>query len=128
MAEIFTYIITFSIPSDEVVRKALAEFFPTLEKDEISQITTGIQYILNKKNRHLLNVFRMDRDKSVAETIFKAIFTMKTKQNEINYSSRLADEKQNQDQQHTKDEDRLLDLASQWNYFDGALSILKKRQ
>ncbi|CAF4244059.1 unnamed protein product, partial [Adineta steineri] len=42
--------------------------------------------------------------------------------------SRLADEKQNQDQQHTKDEDRLLDLASQWNYFDGALSILKKRQ
>ncbi|CAF0929325.1 unnamed protein product [Adineta steineri] len=116
------------IPPDEVVRKALAEFFPSLDKGEISGITKGIQEILKKENRHLLNVFRMDRDKSVAETIFKAIFTMKNKQNEINYSSRQADEKQNQDQQHTKDEDRLLDLASQWNYFDGALSILKRRQ
>ncbi|CAF4246158.1 unnamed protein product, partial [Adineta steineri] len=106
------------IPSDEAVRRALAEFFPSLEKDEISKITKGIQKILDKNNRHLLNVFRMDRDKSVAETIFKAIFTMKNKQNEIN----------NGEQKDTEDEDILLNLASQWNYFDGALSILKKRQ
>ncbi|CAF1002638.1 unnamed protein product [Adineta steineri] len=116
------------IPSDEVVRKALAEFFPSLDKSEISKITTQIQELLDKKNRHLLNVFRMDRDKSVAETIFKAIFTMKNKQNEINNSSEQNVDEQNQDQQHVKDEDRLLDLASQWNYFDGAVSILKKRQ
>ncbi|CAF1197338.1 unnamed protein product [Adineta steineri] len=106
------------IPSDEIVGKALTEFFPSLDKGEIGQITKGIQEILDKKNRHLLNVFRMDRDKSVAETIFKAIFTMKNKQNEIN----------NGEQKDTEDEDILLNLASQWNYFDGALSILKKRQ
>ncbi|CAF0984122.1 unnamed protein product [Adineta steineri] len=116
------------VPPDEIVRKALTEFFPSLEKGEISEITGGIQMVLHKKYRHLLNVFRMDRDKSVAETIFKAIFTMKNKQNEINNSSEQNVDEQNQDQQHVKDEDRLLDLASQWNYFDGALSILKKRQ
>ncbi|CAF0930453.1 unnamed protein product [Adineta steineri] len=142
------------ILSDEVVRKALAEYFSSLDKDEISEITAGIQMVLHKKYRHLLNVFRMDRDKSVAETIFKAIFTMKNKQNEINISnepkneeqnetsnsSKQKDEQKNQDEQekqdqqknqdqlYTKDEDILLDLASQWNYFDGALSILEKRQ
>ncbi|CAF1238406.1 unnamed protein product [Adineta steineri] len=111
------------IPSDEVMRKALIDFFPSLDEDDITGITTRIQEILDKKNRHLLNVFRMDRDKSVAETIFKAIFKMKKKQNEIDNSS-----EQNQDPQYAKDEDILLDLASQWNYFDGALPILKKRQ
>ncbi|CAF1034271.1 unnamed protein product [Adineta steineri] len=107
------------IPSDEVVRKALTDFFPSLDEDDITGITTRIQEILDKKNRHLLNVFRMDRDKSVAETIFKAIFKMKNKQK---------GDEQNQDPQYAKDEDILLDLASQWNYFDGALPILKKRQ
>ncbi|CAF0977303.1 unnamed protein product [Adineta steineri] len=130
------------IPSNEVVRKALAEFFPSLDKDKISVITERIQKILVKKNRHLLYVFRMDRDKSVAETIFKAIFTIKNKKNEINDSSEQKDEEQNesnnssgqedeeqnQDKQYAEDEDILLDLASQWNYFDGALSILSKRQ
>ncbi|CAF1003931.1 unnamed protein product [Adineta steineri] len=116
------------IPSDEVVRKALAEFFPSLEKGEIINTTKGIQDILDKKYRHLLNVFRMDRDKSVAETIFKAIFTMKNKQNEININSEQNVDEENQDKQHAEDEDILLNLASQWNYFDGALSILKKRQ
>ncbi|CAF3888305.1 unnamed protein product [Adineta steineri] len=130
------------IPSNEVVRKALAEFFPSLDKDKISVITEGIQKILVKKNRHLLYVFRMERDKSVAETIFKAIFTIKNKKNEINDSSEQKDEEQNesnnssgqedeeqnQDKQYAEDEDILLDLASQWNYFDGALSILNKRQ
>ncbi|CAF0985839.1 unnamed protein product [Adineta steineri] len=129
-------------PSNEVVRKALVEFFPSLDNDEISEITERIQKILVKKNRHLLYVFRMDRDKSVAETIFKAIFTIKNKKNEINDSSEQKDEEQNesndssgqedeeqnQDKQYAEDEDILLDLASQWNYFDGALSILKKRQ
>ncbi|CAF4404593.1 unnamed protein product [Adineta steineri] len=125
MIKIFIYIFTFSIPSDEVVRKALAEFFPSLEKGEIINTTKGIQDILDKKYRHLLNVFRMDRDKSVAETIFKAIFTMKNKQNEININSEQNVDEENQDKQHAEDEDILLNLASQWNYFDGALSILK---
>ncbi|CAF3716629.1 unnamed protein product [Adineta steineri] len=110
------------IPSDEVVRKALTDFFPSLDEDDITEITTRIQEILDKKNRHLLNVFRMDRDKSITETIFKAICTMKNKQNEINYSSN------EKGQQYAKDDDILLDLASQWNYFDRALPILKKRQ
>jgi hypothetical protein len=34
-----------------------------------------IQEILKEENRHLLHVFSLDRDKNVAETIFKAIFT-----------------------------------------------------
>ncbi|CAF1003947.1 unnamed protein product, partial [Adineta steineri] len=133
------------IPSDEAVRKALTEFFSSLDKGEISGITKGIQEILKKENRHLLNVFRMDRDKNVAETIFKAIFTMKNKQHEISIGSEQKDEQKKQDEQtkqeeqkkqveqkkqdeqNAKDEDILLELASQWNYFDGALSILKKR-
>ncbi|CAF1299340.1 unnamed protein product [Adineta steineri] len=116
------------IPSDEVVRNALAEFFPSLEKGEISEITKRIKEILDKSNRHLLNVFCMDRDTSVAEIIFKAIFTMKNKQNEININSEQNVDEENQDQQYEEDEDILLNLASQWNYFNGALSILKKQQ
>ncbi|CAF4188401.1 unnamed protein product, partial [Adineta steineri] len=113
-------------PSDEVVKKALAEFFPSLEKAEISGITTRIRDILDKKYRHLLNVFHMGRDKSVTETIFEAICTMENKQNEINNRNEHEDEEQNQE--YAKCEDILLDLASQWNYFDGAVPILKKRQ
>jgi hypothetical protein len=37
-------------------------------------------------------------------------------------------EELNQDPQYRKDEDLLLDLALQWNYIDGVLPILKKRQ
>ncbi|CAF1153400.1 unnamed protein product [Adineta steineri] len=116
------------IPSEEAVKKALTDFFPSLEEGEIIKITERIKRILDKKNRHLLYVFRMDRDKSVAETIFKAIFTMKNKQNEMNKSNEQKDKKNTRNQQYADDEDRLLDLASQWNYFDGVLSIVKKRQ
>ncbi len=37
-------------------------------------------------------------------------------------------EELNQDPQYRIDEDLLLDLALQWNYIDGVLPILKKRQ
>ena len=43
-----------------------------------------------------------------------------------------SDEKKNdplqQEKQRRKDEDKLVDLALEWNYFDGVLPILQARQ
>lgn len=45
-----------------------------MSKDKLSTSTTELKKLLNSKKRHLLHVFRLDRDADVAEIIFKAIF------------------------------------------------------
>jgi hypothetical protein len=69
---IFLYL---SVPTDEDVKQAMNRFFPNFDESEMSSATTSIQKILEEENRHLLNVFSLDRDDDVAKTIFKAIFT-----------------------------------------------------
>jgi hypothetical protein len=53
---------------------------------------------------------------------------VKNKKEEIDNAKKKEGEELNQDPQYQKDEAILLDLALQWNYIDGVLPILKKRQ
>lgn len=73
----FLYSIYFSTrePSAQEIEQTLDRFFHNIPDSEISLATKRIQTILKEEYRHLLHVFSLDRDKNVAETIFKAIFT-----------------------------------------------------
>ena len=52
-------------------------FFPNILYSSVPEKIKQIENIMQKKNRYLLHVFSLDRDKHVAETIFKSIFTGK---------------------------------------------------
>jgi hypothetical protein len=71
---LFKIFFSFSIPSDEDIKEAFEKFFPLVEQLNIPLLTKRIKIILRKENRHLLNVFSLERDADVAKTIFKAIF------------------------------------------------------
>jgi hypothetical protein len=62
------------VPSKQEVEQAFDRFYPNIPDSEILSATKRIQEIVKEENRHLLQVFSLDRDKNVAETIFKAIF------------------------------------------------------
>ena len=128
-------------PTDEDIHKAFEQFFPNLEGLDISLAIKTIQNILQKQNRHLLNVFSLDRDDDVGKTIFKAIFAsmyfkiikpriplilyliVKNKREELAYlNGRISEE------QHRRDDFRLINLALEWNYIEGVLPILQSRQ
>lgn len=91
-------------------------------------------------NRDLFHVFSLDRDKNVAETIFKAIFTGRSIRLNFlsmflvlfkaqNVQRKKSDGKTAQElQEYRQAEDKLVDLALEWNYFDGVLPILQARQ
>ncbi len=64
----------FRSPTNEDIQEAFEQFFPNLEKLDTPLPTETIQSILQKENRHLWNVFSLDRDDDVGKTIFKAIF------------------------------------------------------
>ncbi len=53
---------------------------------------------------------------------------MKKKQDKLNDVNNTEEERKNQEKQRRKDEDRLVDLALEWNYIDGVLPILQSRQ
>ncbi len=53
---------------------------------------------------------------------------MKKKQDKLNDVNNTEEERHNQEKQRRKDEDRLIDLALEWNYIDGVLPILQSRQ
>jgi hypothetical protein len=69
--EAFCY---FSIPTNGDIEQAFHQFFPNPRDLDIPSQMEKIRRILKKENRHLLNVFSLDRDDDVAKTIFKAIF------------------------------------------------------
>ncbi|CAM4773277.1 unnamed protein product [Rotaria magnacalcarata] len=115
-------------PDQHEIQQALGRFFPDLPDSEGSTAKNQIQKILKKENRHLLHVFSMDRDRNVAETIFKAIFTATEKKTKLEYNQRNKNESLEQEKQRRQDEDKLVDLALEWNYFDGVLQILQARQ
>ncbi|CAF3904829.1 unnamed protein product [Rotaria sordida] len=115
-------------PSEEKIVEALNRYFPSLSDSDTSTATNQIKKILKKENRHLLHVFSIDRDQNVAETIFKAIFTVTNKKTELKSNKKNENETLEQEKQRRKDEDKLVDLALEWNYFDGVLPILQARQ
>ncbi|CAF3900565.1 unnamed protein product [Rotaria sp. Silwood2] len=115
-------------PSSEEIEQALERFYPNLNFSEVSSAVKQIQKILTQENRHLLHVFSLHRDKNVAETIFKAIFTVTQKKTELEYNQKDKNESLEQEQQRRTGEDKLVDLALEWNYFDGVLPILQARQ
>ncbi|CAF1060452.1 unnamed protein product [Rotaria sordida] len=115
-------------PSKEEIVEALNRYFPSLSDSDTSTATNQIKKILKKENRHLLHVFSIDRDQNVAETIFKAIFTVTNKKTELKSNKKNENETLEQEKQRRKDEDKLVDLALEWNYFDGVLPILQARQ
>jgi hypothetical protein len=55
--------------------------FPNYPLNELSRQVNRIAALLKVENRYFLNVFRLDRDINVAETIFKAIFKGKIRLN-----------------------------------------------
>jgi hypothetical protein len=62
-------------PSLEEIKQALDRFYPNLPESETSLTKNRIKKILQKENYSLLHVFSINRDKNIAETIFKAFFT-----------------------------------------------------
>jgi hypothetical protein len=62
-------------PSKQEIEQALDRFYPNIPYSDVSSTIKRIQNILKEEHRHLLHVFSLERDKNVAETIFKAIFT-----------------------------------------------------
>ncbi|CAF3258135.1 unnamed protein product [Rotaria sp. Silwood2] len=114
------------IPSKQEIKQALDRFYPNIPDSDVSSTIGRIEKILKEENRYLLHVFSMDRDKNVAETIFEAIFTgiHKTKVDDQKNTS----ESLEQEKQRRTDEDILVDLALEWNYFDGVSPILYARQ
>ncbi len=53
---------------------------------------------------------------------------MKIKKNEIGNVTNRENKVHTQEQQRRTDEDKLVNLALEWNYFDGVLPILQSRQ
>ncbi|CAF4511049.1 unnamed protein product [Rotaria sp. Silwood1] len=123
-------------PSEQEIEQVLRRFFPSVPNSEVSTAKGRIQKILQEENRYLLYVFCMNRDKNVDETIFKAIFAVTKKKNELEHGQKTKNESQGQEtqlpkdehKQRSKDEDKLVHLALEWNYFDGALPILLAQQ
>ncbi|CAF1554453.1 unnamed protein product, partial [Rotaria sordida] len=115
-------------PSEKEIEQALDRFYPNVLYSDVGSAIKRIQKILIEENRYLFHVFSMDRDKNVAETIFKAIFTVTKKKNELEYDPKNKNGSWEQEEQRQKGEDKLVDLALEWNYFDGALPILLARQ
>ncbi|UJR07511.1 hypothetical protein I4U23_011800 [Adineta vaga] len=103
--------------TDEDIKKVIEYFLPNFPASDMDFTIKRIKEILQKQNRYLLNIFSLDRDNNVTETIFKAIFA-KIKGNNTPTEKQLTQ----------NDEDRLIDLALEWNYFDGILPILKSRE
>jgi hypothetical protein len=64
-------------PSEQEVQQALDRYYPFHFDPDIPAQIRRILKILKEEHRHLLHVFSLDRDKNVAETIFKAIFAGK---------------------------------------------------
>ncbi|CAF4910045.1 unnamed protein product, partial [Rotaria magnacalcarata] len=50
------------------------------------------------------------------------------KKTKLEYNQRNKNESLEQEKQRRQDEDKLVDLALEWNYFDGVLQILQARQ
>ncbi|CAF1102784.1 unnamed protein product [Adineta steineri] len=115
-------------PTNEDIKKVVEYFIPTPDKSEIKLTVTRIKNILQTVNRYLLNVFSLNDDNNMAQTIFNAIF-VKIKKNLIDdNTNKKKNEGNNQEQQGQNDEDKLIDLALEWNYFEGVLPILQTRQ
>ncbi|CAF1014905.1 unnamed protein product [Adineta ricciae] len=108
--------------TDDDIRKVIEYFLPNPLAIDMPLAIRRIKQILQKKNRYLLHVFSLNRDNNVAETIFRAIFV----QIETTETDTMSDPL-TQAQRRRNDEDRLIDLAVEWNYFDGVLPILKSR-
>ncbi|CAF0730867.1 unnamed protein product [Adineta steineri] len=115
-------------PSKNEVEQALDRFYPNIAYSDKSSAIKRIQEILKEEHRHLLHVFSLDRDKNVSERIFKAIFTAKNKKKSVENTKQNGNELLEQVKQRRNDEDKLVDLALKWNYFDGVLPILQARQ
>ncbi len=52
----------------------------------------------------------------------------KKERDKLNDVNSTEEEKKNQEEKRRQDEDRLVDLALEWNYIDGVLPILQSRQ
>jgi hypothetical protein len=64
-------------PSNKDVEQAINRYYPFNSDSDVPEKIRRILKILATENRHFLHVFSLDRDKNVAETIFKAIFAGK---------------------------------------------------
>jgi hypothetical protein len=130
-------------PSKEEIEQAFDRFYPHTAGLDVNLAIKRIQEILKENHRHLLHIFSLDRDKNVAETIFKAIFAGRIFEQNFslinflfiakNKKKKMDNEKNEgesleQEKQRRQDEDKLVDLALEWNYFDGVLPILQARQ
>ncbi|CAF4189794.1 unnamed protein product, partial [Rotaria sordida] len=115
-------------PSKEEIEKAFERFYSHALYSDISTQIKQIQNILKDENRHLLNVFSVDRDKNVAEAIFKAIFNAIKKKNKSQNNQKRKGETLEEEKQCRKDEDKLVGLALKWDYLNGVLPILHARQ
>ncbi|CAF5207168.1 unnamed protein product [Rotaria magnacalcarata] len=70
----------------------------------------------------------MDRDAHISEMIFKAIFAATDTKAKLKHDQSNENESLEQESQRRIDEDKLVDLALEWNYFDGAFPILQMQQ
>ncbi|CAF1369818.1 unnamed protein product [Rotaria sp. Silwood1] len=115
-------------PSKQEIEQALRRFYPSVSNSDVSTAKRRIQKILQEENRYLLHVFSMNRDKNVVETIFKAILITTKEKNKVEHDQKNKNEALEQEKRCRKDEDQLVDLTLEWNYFDGFLPILQAQQ
>ncbi|CAM4808551.1 unnamed protein product [Rotaria magnacalcarata] len=115
-------------PSYERIKQTLNRFYSNIPYAEIPSTIKRIEKLLHAEFRHLFHVFSMDRDAHISEMIFKAIFAATDTKAKLKHDQSNENESLEQESQRRIDEDKLVDLALEWNYFDGAFPILQMQQ
>ncbi|CAM4822172.1 unnamed protein product [Rotaria magnacalcarata] len=115
---------------NDEIEKTLKASFPELVDGALSTCIDELKRIFNSGKRHLLHVFRLDRDVNVAETIFKAIFSANRQKRELQEKHRserrasISTTLSNSElEQERKEVRKLIDLALRWNYLDGVKQL-----
>ncbi|CAF3233033.1 unnamed protein product [Rotaria socialis] len=115
---------------DDEIEKTLKASFPELVDDALSTCIGELKRIFNSGKRHLLHVFRLDRDVNVAETIFKAIFSANRQKRELQEKPRrerrasISATPSNSELEQERKVRKLIDLALRWNYLDGVKQLV----
>ncbi|CAF3354679.1 unnamed protein product [Rotaria socialis] len=115
---------------DDEIEKTLKASFPELVDDALSTCIGELKRIFNSGKRHLLHVFRLDRDVNVAETIFKAIFSANRQKRELQEKPRrerrasISATPSNSELEQERKVRKLIGLALRWNYLDGVKQLV----
>ncbi|UJR11905.1 hypothetical protein I4U23_016083 [Adineta vaga] len=113
-------------PTDGEIRTAFDSYFPSYTDQESIDALNRIRNILDKKNRYLFNIFSFDRGSTLTTSVFNAILSAKKIGKEEREDSDIFND--SPEVKRSLHENRLLELAFQWDYISGATPILQRWQ